>query len=689
MAGVSALQELVDNMQNGPLASTPLVTSAAAPDAQGSAVQAASSSTPPSLPASNVQPTTGQVAQADATGTPPTPASPPQQTPAPLPASQPDPLDNIIDTHVQKSAQKDDLDHIIDNPSHLPVIDRTPIQPTGNPLLDDPMNPQHYLPASLQQSPNMGRRFLQGLTDPLVGESQLLSHALPAPAQSQTDTQQMDNFVNRRETQYKQNNPVVGPDIMRGLGEVASPANVLLPLGAIAKIGGDATGGIMSKIGDYIGNSPAIKSAMTGGTMAASQPTETEQGYTFAGAKGLQTAEGAATGGLVNKGGNTIASMIKPAVSDDAQTLLNNGIRVGTDQLSGNGGSKLTSLPIVGGMINQNHNLAIDDLNKAVLNKALNPIGEKIPATMAQSGNDAIAYTRGRLSNAYDALLPSLSGNINDQTTNTLGQRLLTDSNHVVGGDQPMNFQEKFSQLMQNKYYDMSMPANQKLGTILTKEISGVVGNDGSFTGSQFKQMETGLNAKISQYSASPDPDHRMIANALTDTKGLLKDQLAAQNPEGAQQLQNINQGYSVFKTAQRAASSTAAPNGVFNPTQLYAAVKNSDTSLDKRAFTEGTLPLYDLASAAKNVLSDYKNSGTADRGLAAAAAGSLATGGLSKLALHPVGTALGALTAGYYTQPAQATARYLMTRNSAGSGALADLVRRATDVSALHPYAQ
>lgn len=544
--------------------------------------------------------------------------------------------------------------------------------------------PQNQPPVEAHPS-DIGYRFAKGLQDPVVGLAQALVH-VPSPfpqteAQKEIDKKyetQIDTAVNQREDAYKNEHPVEGVDWANLAGNVISPANALLPLKAIAQI--PAAGSALTRL---------AKGALSGGVMTAAQPTETDNNVGYAGAKAFQTGEGAAGGAAFSHVGNVAGKIIKPEISKDVQTLLDEGVRVSTDQMSGKGGSKLTSVPIVGDLIHESHNRAVQDLNTSVLNKALNYIGEKIPPNVSQFGNDALSHVRQRFSDAYETLLPTLKGNINDQTTNTLGQQLLTEGESVIGGDKPMSFHQKFSQMMQDKYHDMDLETANRLGNILDKRISKTINNDGSFTGQQFKNIESGLSSDALNYAQSNDPQHIMLKNALSDVKGLLRDQLSASNPEGQKALEDINKGYSIFKTAQRAAGSTAAPNGMFNPAQLYAAVKAGDKTLNKRAFTEGDLPLYDLASAAKNVLSDYKDSGTAARGMAAAAAGAVATGGIRTILSHPFGSLLGGATAGLYTEPGQAVARHLMTVRPKGAGALSDLVKQFTDTSTLSPYSK
>lgn len=648
---------------------------------------------PPPLPVEVAQnapqtPPSPQIAPVNGSATVPAPVA---ATPATAQGATP--ADNGIPTHLdsllsapapQPGAIQPDQTAPVTSPigNGAPAADALPAHLDS--ILSAPVAPGASASPPAAGSPekksDLLYRIATGLQDPLVGIGQIATHIIPSALQPPGYTAQIDKEVNQREADYRKNHDVEGVDWARLGGNITSPANALLPLKAIAGI--DVGKAALPRI---------ARSAFSGAVMAGAQPTETDPEVGYAGAKTYQTGLGALTAGAMTGVGQVASKVIKPEISKDVSTLLDHNIRVGTDQMAGEGGSKLTSVPIVGNLINQNHNRAIEDLNTAVLNKSLGEIGEKIPPTVAQSGNDALTYTRQRLSDSYDTLLPKLSGNINDATTNTLGQRLLTDGeNAVIGGDKPMSFHDKYAELMKKPFYrTMHVDKANELGNILHNEITSTFNNDGSFNGDQFKAVESGLNSQIKAYSISQNPQDQKIASGLKETLGLLKDQLKASNPEGERELKNINSGYHIFKVAQRAASSTAAPNGVFNPSQLYAAVKNADKSLDKRAFTEGKLPLYDLASAAKNILSDYKDSGTAGRAAAAAAAGAVASGGVTSLMTHPVGTALGALTAGYYTQPGQAAARYLMTTRPKGSGALSELVKKATDAATLSPYSK
>ena len=76
-----------------------------------------------------------------------------------------------------------------------------------------------------------------------------------------------------------------------------------------------------------------------------------------------------------------------------------------------------------------------------------------------------------------------------------------------------------------------------------------------------------------------------------------------------------IDKAYANFKRIQRAAAGVGTEDGVFTPAQLLSAAKAMDRTKDKRAFSEGTALLQDLAAAGKEVMpSKIPDSGTAGR---------------------------------------------------------------------------
>lgn len=568
-------------------------------------------------------------------------------------APQGDHLDQILDQAPQAAAQAatpppDHLDSIIDNaPQQQP-----------------------------QQKNDMEYRFAEGLQDPLAGEAQALANIAETPQSAKA----INDQVNQREATYQAQHSVPGVDWARFAGSILSPANALLPLKSIAAI--DTGGSALARVG---------KSMLTGTTSAMSQPTETSDDMGFAGGKAQQAAVGSAITGTASSAGNFLASLIKPQVSDDASKLIKEGVPTSMGQTSGDGWlksleDKATSFPVIGGLIKAAQANGVKGLNIAAVNRSLAPIGKSLPDNV-QPGNDAIAYAQSTLGKTYDDILPQISGDLKAPTTNNFGQPLIGSGSNSV---QPQDFATKVGALLNSDYYDMHPDMKGKLQQILQKELIDRINPDGTFNGDQAKTVENRLNFAINKYSGSMDSDSQMVSDALGDIKSAFRDQMTSANPEAAAQLQNINRGYANFKITQKAASSVNAPNGVFTPAQLHNAVQAADKSVSKGNFANGTALMQDLSQAGKNVLPNkVPDSGTAGRTEIAALAAAGAMGGVGAFLAHPVvGTTGGALAA-LYTSPGQALMRKAMTARPQAASALSDLVKRLSDVSTLHPYAQ
>jgi hypothetical protein len=98
-----------------------------------------------------------------------------------------------------------------------------------------------------------------------------------------------------------------------------------------------------------------------------------------------------------------------------------------------------------------------------------------------------------------------------------------------------------------------------------------------------------------------------------------LRDSWERHSPRDAiDQLKATDLAYRRNMILNRASTSSAAPEGIFGPTQLWQAVKASDPTLGKRATAQGGAELQDLADAAKSVLGKtVADSGTPERGAA------------------------------------------------------------------------
>jgi hypothetical protein len=89
---------------------------------------------------------------------------------------------------------------------------------------------------------------------------------------------------------------------------------------------------------------------------------------------------------------------------------LDEGITPTIGQLYGGKAAKLenvaTSLPFIGNLIKDAQRSTTMDVNRAVYNRVLNPIGKK--ADNLKIGSEGVAEVKGIIGDAYDALLPKL-----------------------------------------------------------------------------------------------------------------------------------------------------------------------------------------------------------------------------------------------------------------------------------------
>lgn len=468
---------------------------------------------------------------------------------------------------------------------------------------DAPKVPQGLAPLTKAE------RFAKGLRDPIDGGAQLLTKVLPSDVVSAGNRFNnwladktglvarlpeggVDQQVRDAEAEYqaRRNLPTItnlvtgqkpdpGFDWMRLGGNIFNPANVA----AASRLPAATT--LLGKMG---------WGAVGGGLSALSQPVT--QGDNFAWEKLKQVLAGTVFGGTTPAVFAGAGRMVNPKASQDAQLALlrSEGVRPTIGQTLGGWADKAEqkamSIPFVGDAIAGARERAAGDLNRAVANRALAPIGEKLPE--GKVGREAVGYVQGKLSEAYDDLLPRMKV----QADQTFNQEIKSLANMVKTGALDPKAAASFSRILKN-------------------DVLGKFQGQASLTGQTLKQVESDLSQQISRLGQSTDADQRLIGDALKEVQASLRSLAQRSNPDLAPQLKAINAGYANFKRMERAASSVAADDGVFSPAQLQSAVKALDKSKDKGRFARGEALMQDLADAGRVRLgANVPNSGTADR---------------------------------------------------------------------------
>lgn len=425
----------------------------------------------------------------------------------------------------------------------------------------------------------------------------------------------------------------------------------------LARAGGNVVGSMLAVPSGPAGATMAARAAigaLAGGASGALQPV-TQNQENFWSEKAKQAGTGALVGGVAAPVVGGIARMIRPNTNPQVAALLREGVTPTPGQIMGGAArtveDKMTSFPLVGDAIQSARGASLDELNRAVYNRALRPIGQS--ADNMPVGREGVAMVQQRLRDAYDNLLPNLSF----KADQGFAQNVATITNMVR--TLPRQVAREFDDIYRNEVVQRMTP-------------------QGLMNGRSFKDAETALGQQIRRLGRDPDRHTQQLADAVRELRNTMRDTLTRSNPQHAQELQAINQGYSNFARIRDAGSRLGDKSGGFSPADLASAVRKADTSVGKGRFATGEAQMQDLSDAAVATLpSKYPDSGTTGRALMnAGAAGALGGGGYMASPLIPGAAALSVLP---YLPGGRQLVAALLARRPAGAGAVAEGLRRAT----------
>lgn len=311
---------------------------------------------------------------------------------------------------------------------------------------------------------------------------------------------------------------------------------------------------------------------------------------------------------------------------------------------------KATSLPIAGHFIAQAHKRAVEGFNEGVLNKALEPIGQKV----SKIGHEGVQEANQKLSQAYNDILPKLNITVDDAF------------------DAEMKNLRQMSQ-------SLAPAQREQFERILgTEGLGRKITSAGKMSGVSMKEMDSQLAKLARGYTKSEDFDKQQLGYALQEAQASLRSMVQRQNPNYAEQLANINSGWARMVRVQNAASRVGAKDGVFTPSQLLSAVRSTDQSFRHKQFAEGSALFQDVASKAEKVIGGkYPDTGTAGRVLF----GGLGAG--AEYAAAPQLLGLEAALTGAYTPTGQRFLTALASKRPGFAPGLAEAVRGAEPTGA------
>ena len=472
----------------------------------------------------------------------------------------------------------------------------------------------------------------KGITDPLLAAGQYMG-GKPA---------EFSQEVQRRMKPFQEANPMTF-----GAGQIG---------------GGVLSGGALMKgagmIPSFAKASPYLQGAAVGGASGVLTPTETGASGVEALQEIPQKAGLGAVGGVAGTGiARGVSNVIAPKISEAAQKLIGEGVNLTPGQMMGGAlrklEDKLTSVPLLGDIVDYSRTKGIEEFNKAVYKRALAPINGTVPEETGRAGVESV---KSQISNAYNTLLPKMT----------------------FVPDQPL-----FDSISRLDKVVIGLPKQET--KVVADNVKNIIQKhtppNGLISGDSYKAIETDLGELASNYAGASGTD-AMVGKAYKQALADVRTTLARSNPQYAEELGNINKAFANFSRI-RKAGSMANTQEMITPSQLANAVKAADESAGKGATATGKALLQDLSDAGVQVLpSKVPDSGTAGRSalvnaLMGAGAGA---GGASAYQAFPTVTAVGAGLAGAAALPYAPGVRNLVTtaigKRPESAKKLADAIR-------------
>lgn len=524
-----------------------------------------------------------------------------------------------------------------------------------------PKVPTPAAPATFEGTKAGG--LVQGVRDTTNAAAQWLYNALPSGVQKAGDS--VDHFL------YDKTGGAIGTKSGLNFNSAVSDQNSQYEASRAAngrdgidwmRAGGQAASQIPMMAGTGGVSSP-VAAGVLGGALTPVTNMSPDSDTSFAAQKAQQVGIGALTGGALGVVGGALSGAISPNVGQQARALMDAGVKLTPGQMFGGVAKtmedKLTSVPVVGDVIKSAQGRAVDNLNTAAYGRVVAPLKKagfdaSAPTT---AGRDAIDSISNQVSDAYNSLVPKLTLRKDSELTTQLASL-----NDMAGKGLAPAQAATFQRLMATVDHNFTA--------------------EGVSSGKTLQGMLSDLKTAAQGYVSDPSFENQQLGAALKTAQQTLEDGLRRNNPLYAKKLDGINEAFANLARVQTAGAMQGASNGVFSGAQLSAAVKAGDKTVRDNAFARGNAFMQDLSDPAKNILgSSVANSGTADRAMAAGAAGAVMA--KPQNLLNPFVWLAGA-PALAYTKPGIAALNMAAMRRPVPVQQIGDLLRTMTPAATL-----
>ncbi|WGT66014.1 hypothetical protein [Variovorax paradoxus] len=322
-------------------------------------------------------------------------------------------------------------------------------------------------------------------------------------------------------------------------GEVAATA---IPIGRAASLGGKVL-------------------AKTLGRMApASADIATNAGYAAATAEPDERGTAALVGGAGAAGGRVLTralgGLARPFVSKEAQALIDAGVRPTPGQLFGDGpiGSlvrsaedKITSIPLVGDVVQHARRRSLSEYGNAEINAALKPLGEKV----AGSGAEAVEQASKVVSDYYDRVLP---------------QTFIPPQGVVQAVKSVRSSIDEIPLITDEQKGHVIKYVAQKI----TPAVNEAAQRGGPISGETAKAIDAEIGHYARKFTSSVNPSDHPLGEAFYELQASLRGALEGTTPEAIRTLSATNAAYRQMLPVLKAADRTTS--GQFTPRQLNRA---------------------------------------------------------------------------------------------------------------------
>ena len=350
------------------------------------------------------------------------------------------------------------------------------------------------------------------------------------------------------------------------------------------KAQGTSSGALGKFVGGTLASAPiaAIGGPVTGGMIGGYLTSESPdlQG------KLIDTA----LGGVGGKIGEMVvggASKALRGVGDEVvKRLQQSGVTVPPGMVYGPGFQRvegqITHLPVVGPMVERRITKANEQWAQGAVKNVTDILGVKLPPGL--SSRDAVIFADEAVSNAYESVLPKMSGRLDGALQKGLAGA--AEGLQTAGE----GAQKKYATIVQ--------------GALRTK--------NGQFTGRELQMADQTLRQEIADLAGDQTADAVKLRRALQGAQSELRLWMERQNPQHAAELRKANEAFRMLLPVDDVAS--RAPEGKFTPSQLSQASRRYDTSTRKGATRKGEAPQRSYAEAGQKMRTAYPNSGSATR---------------------------------------------------------------------------